>query len=459
MRKLIITENQLDSLKIAITEGKYAQVIPKISKGNYLQIVTNNNDILHFLVSTSVSGQLYLDNVNKGVYKNEIWFISAASLTDDDLTYNYINKVKQPHLITAPHTWPKRSLNNIKELNVLDAGGKVINRVDIEKPLGQNDLSALIEEYLGMQPNEQWKWSFDDQSYMDVQISNVEGKSIAFEIIKTSGAKASRYDSIIGRDLEFEVNDSNINLRPSDENYQYEWDIIINVFLGDAGGNKQSNGEDGDIKMVKSATKITDLADMGKQVNFTKLNSPETDKNKKDSNKLDIDEMNPDQLRDYLNRPENELLKRIMGKDRSEDKKSNRFRDWLLGKSSDNTTEKNVKELLSAYRKLKEKRKTQKDSDLWSNFRVDEKLWVGFSESLKEAGLESRYKKTYKGRVSKKVMDKDRQVINIAMAGTKFAIQLYEKMSENEYLALVIYMDSNGNKRTEKIKTIIQDRF
>ena len=56
-------------------------------------------------------------------------------------------------------------------------------------------------------------------------------------------------------------------------------------------------------------------------------------------------------------------------------------------------------------------------------------------------------------------MDKDRQVINIAMAGTKFAIQLYEKMSENEYLALVIYMDSNGNKRTEKIKTIIQDRF
>ena len=41
-------------------------------------------------------------------------------------------------------------------------------RVDIEKPLGENDLAALISEYRGMEAGESWRWIFDEDRRLDV---------------------------------------------------------------------------------------------------------------------------------------------------------------------------------------------------------------------------------------------------------------------------------------------------
>jgi hypothetical protein len=249
--KLIINEWSFLIINGLISEAKYQDVIKKIKKGDEVQYSDKNGDLLNFEVIFNDSGQLYLKNLDGGVYKNNYFFITVSDLTTNNLSFKTINvkknlpdnlqnesddiKLSEILKLFPTSKWRKSSFKAIDRLLM---GNEVIemDEPDNEDEKFKNyikvtDLNDLYEEFKSFKAGTTYQFTLSNGGTIDLNlIDNKEG-SLLFEYNSLGGA-AKSYNQLINAELILDLNKPNIEQRVSslvsDENVDSVYTIKFN---------------------------------------------------------------------------------------------------------------------------------------------------------------------------------------------------------------------------------------
>jgi hypothetical protein len=249
--KLIINEWSFLIINGLISEAKYQDVIKKLKKGDEVQYSDKNGDLLNFEVIFNDSGQLYLKNLDNGVYKNNYFFITISDLTTNNLSFKTINvkknlpvdlqnesddiKLSEILKLFPTSKWRKSSFKAIDRLLM---GNEVIemDEPDNEDEKFKNyikvtDLNDLYEEFKSFKEGTTYRFTLSNGGTIDLNlIDNKEG-SLLFEYNSLGGA-AKSYNQLINAELILDLNKPNIEQRVSslvsDENVDSVYTIKFN---------------------------------------------------------------------------------------------------------------------------------------------------------------------------------------------------------------------------------------
>ena len=249
--KLIINEWSFLIINGLISEAKYQDVIKKLKKGDEVQYSDKNGDLLNFEVIFNDSGQLYLKNLDGGVYKNNYFFITVSDLTTNNLSFKTINvkknlpdnlqnesddiKLSEILKLFPTSKWRKSSFKAIDRLLM---GNEVIemDEPDNEDEKFKNyikvtDLNDLYEEFKSFKEGTTYRFTLSNGGTIDLNlIDNKEG-SLLFEFNSLDGAAKSYYQ-LINAELILDLNKPNIEQRVSslvsDENVDSVYTIKFN---------------------------------------------------------------------------------------------------------------------------------------------------------------------------------------------------------------------------------------
>jgi hypothetical protein len=249
--KLIINEWSFLIINGLISEAKYQDVIKKLKKGDEVQYSDKNGDLLNFEVIFNDNGQLYLKNLDGGVYKNNYFFITVSDLTTNNLSFKTINvkknlpdnlqnesddiKLSEILKLFPTSKWRKSSFKAIDRLLM---GNEVI---EMDKPDNEDekfknyikvtDLNDLYEEFKSFKEGTTYRFTLSNGGTIDLNlIDNKEG-SLLFEYNSLGGA-AKSYNQLINAELILDLNKPNIEQRVSslvsDENVDSVYTIKFN---------------------------------------------------------------------------------------------------------------------------------------------------------------------------------------------------------------------------------------
>lgn len=133
-KKLKITESQYDRLLRLMTEAPYEQMVKQdIQVGDVIKIEWKNS-VNNFKVIDVFSGQIIMDNIDKGSTNiNNRYLISYTSLNGDDLSLKKINKVKDADKLNDIKNWELVNVNDITNFQIF-RDGQLIDSVDDISP-------------------------------------------------------------------------------------------------------------------------------------------------------------------------------------------------------------------------------------------------------------------------------------------------------------------------------------
>lgn len=298
--KLIINEWSFLIINGLISEAKYQDIIKKLKAGDEVEYTDNKGDELKFEVIFNDSGQLYLKNIDSGIYKNNYFFITVSDLITNNLSFKTINvkknlpdnlqnesddiKLSEILKLFPTSKWRKSSFKAIDRLLM---GNEVIemDEPDDEDEKFKNyikvtDLNDLYEEFKSFKAGTTYRFTLSNGGTIDLNlIDNKEG-SLLFEFNSLDGAAKSYYQ-LIDSELILDLNKKNIEQRVSslvsDENVDSVYTIKFNKLKegADDDGNRaydvvtiknikeidpigKFNGDDKTDKKIPSVDELSD---------------------------------------------------------------------------------------------------------------------------------------------------------------------------------------------------------
>lgn len=284
--KLIINEWSLLISNGLVSEAKYQDVIKKLKKGDKLEYTDKNGEILNFEVIFNDSGQLYLKNLDSGVYKNNYFFVTVGDLSDNNLSFKTINFAKSlpdnlkdekddsKKLSAILKTYPidKWRRSSFKNLDKILMGGE---NIDIVKPEAEDekfknyipvkDLSDFYSELRSFKPGTTYRFTLSNGGTIDLNLIDNKDNSLFFEYSSLGGA-AKSYTDLINAELILDLSKQNVQQKVSsltdEENVDSIYTIKFNKLKG--GEDKQGNRAY-DVVTIKNIKEIDPVGSSDKK--------------------------------------------------------------------------------------------------------------------------------------------------------------------------------------------------
>jgi hypothetical protein len=126
-KKIIISEAQYEKLKFFILETAFDVLAKNTIKDNDVIKITANNEVLSFKVIDNLSGQIYMQNIDKGKeYFDKLVFLSLTSFNDNKLDLRVANDAQRQEKPLNSSNWSKLTLKNVEKIDVF-RGDKLID--------------------------------------------------------------------------------------------------------------------------------------------------------------------------------------------------------------------------------------------------------------------------------------------------------------------------------------------
>ena len=313
--KIIINEWQFLISEGLITEEKYQDAIKKLKTGDKLEYTDDKGGKLTFEVIFNDSGQVYLKNLDSGVYKNNYFFITVSDLAKNDLTFKTINvpknlpdnlknekkdSIKLAEILkTFPtSSWKKSTFKNISKLNM---GG---DDIDIEKPDAEDekfkdyvkvsDIQPFLDELKGLKTGNVYRLTLSNGGIIDLNLIDNKNDSLFFEYSDAKGP-AKTYDELINAELMLDINSNSVQQMVSsltdEENVESVYNITFKKIISGQGDDNNRAYKKIlikniiDIDLVSSADKKED-----------KKEEPTDEKHIEDLSDEEIDDMTPEDI-------------------------------------------------------------------------------------------------------------------------------------------------------------------
>lgn len=311
--KIIINEWQFLVSSGLITEEKYQDALKKLKVGDKLEYTDDKGMKLTFVVIFNDSGQVYLKNIDGGVYKNNYFFITVSDLSKTDLTFKTINfvknlpdnlkgetndsiKLKELLKLFPINTWRKSTFKHIDKLTM--AG----DNIDIEKPDAEdekfkdytkvNNVEPFLEELRGFRPDNTYRLTLSNGGTINLKLIENEGGSLFFEDESLTGP-AKSYNELINSELILDIDSKNVSQMVSsttdDENVESMYTITFKRI--ERGSDKEGNRAYKPIKIKN----IIDI-DLVSPDNINKKTEPVIDKDIKELSDDEIDDMSSEDI-------------------------------------------------------------------------------------------------------------------------------------------------------------------
>jgi hypothetical protein len=252
--KIIIKDWQFLISEGLITEEKYQDAIKKLKVGDKLEYTDDKNDNLNFEVIFNDNGQVYLKNIDSGVYKNNYFFITVSDLVKNDLTFKTINvpknlpdnlkneqddSVKLSAILKQfpTNTWKKSTFKNISKLNMGNED------IDIEKNyIKVKDVNPFLEELQGLKSGNDYRFILSNGGIIDLSLIDNSGSSLFFEYSDIKGS-AKSYTELIDSELLLDINSNSVQQFVSslddDEYVDSKYDLTFKKII--SGSDDENN--------------------------------------------------------------------------------------------------------------------------------------------------------------------------------------------------------------------------
>jgi hypothetical protein len=142
-KKIIITESQYERLQKMLVETPFDQMLKNnIEVGDVIRITWKGSQS-NFEVINNTSGQIIMDNIDKGSTNiNYRYLLVITSLDGDDLSGKRVHKTKEADKLDNPKSWSNISVKDITNIEVI-RNGKVIDEVDPVSPSAEKQQKNL----------------------------------------------------------------------------------------------------------------------------------------------------------------------------------------------------------------------------------------------------------------------------------------------------------------------------
>lgn len=357
-KKLVINESQYKRL---ILEANTTNSILSIDKTDIVKLTSGENT-LHFKVVAKNGGELIMINCNDGVYKNAYFYVNGSALDGNNLKYKAAqNKdidMDNPWetLQSKSDIWRPSTFKNINEFKVFKGGseGLTCNLSDdakekfginmetgvMEKPGGEvegeekdvdlSDEGKLLERFKKhlnrLQADTRFNIELAGDSAsgsMDIEVLSRSASNVDFEIINVEGDGGEIYRDLIGKTINFKLDDSNVDVsvgevktdklpkskkkdRMGPDEYETEeiamFSIKVNVFTEgtDKDGNRESEEE-----------VIANIESIGTGVRIDRDAEKKKAQDEKDKENNALEELTDEEQKDLMKRlvTDNEYLR------------------------------------------------------------------------------------------------------------------------------------------------------
>lgn len=143
-KKIKITESQYNRLINLMVETPFDTLAKTVIKPNDIISITWKGSKNNFKVINNTSGQIIMDNIDKGSTNiNYRYLMVYTSLDGDDMELRRVNKVKEADKLNDSKQWSTVTVKDITDIEII-RDGKVIDRVDPVSP------SAAKQQKLGI---------------------------------------------------------------------------------------------------------------------------------------------------------------------------------------------------------------------------------------------------------------------------------------------------------------------
>lgn len=303
--KIIINEWQFLISKGLITEEKYQDVIKKLKTGDKLEYTDDKGDKLTFEVIFNDSGQVYLKNLDDGVYKNNYFFISVSDLSKDTLTFKTINvlknlpdnlknetndsvKLKELLKLFPINVWKKSTFKNISKLNM---GG---DDIELEKPDAEdekfkdyvkvNDINPFLDELRGLKPGNTYQLALSNGGTINLNLIDNKDNSLFFEYDGLTGP-AKSYTELINAELMLDIDSNSVQQMVSSISNDENVDSVYSMTF-----KKIVKGNDSENNRAYKKILIKNIIDIDL------LSSPNKKDDDKASETKDIEDMSDEDI-------------------------------------------------------------------------------------------------------------------------------------------------------------------
>jgi hypothetical protein len=317
--KIIINEWVFLLSNGLITEAKYQDVIKKLKTKDKLEYTDKNGEVLNFEVIFNDNGQLYLKNLDSGVYKNNYFFISLSDLVNNNLSFKTINVLKNlpDELKTEKSdskkliailksnpidTWKKSTFKNLDKILM---GGE---NIDMDKPDSEDekyknyipvkDLDGLFDELRGFKTGTTYRFTLSNGGTIDLNLIDNNKNSLFFEYSALGGA-AKSYNDLINAELMLDLSNNMIQQKVSSLTDEENVDTIYTFkFKKLKGGEDKKGNRAYDIVTIKNIKEMDPIGASDKK------DEEKEDKDIKDFTDKEIDNMSVEDITSLvLNNP------------------------------------------------------------------------------------------------------------------------------------------------------------
>ena len=147
-KKIKITESQYNRLIQLMVETPFDTMTKNSIKAGDIITITWKGTKNNFKVINNTSGQIIMDNIDKGSTNiNYRYFMVYTSLNGDDLQLRRVNKKKEVDKLNDTKSWSPITVKDITNIEVI-RDGKVVDKVDLLSP------SPEKQQKQGKKPNE-----------------------------------------------------------------------------------------------------------------------------------------------------------------------------------------------------------------------------------------------------------------------------------------------------------------
>ena len=280
-KKIIITEQQYRNLKFFILESTFFDMADKTIKKGDIITITTNSEKLNLKVIENFTGQIYMDNIDKGSdYLGKRVFLNKMSFDNNNLVIQVAKDEQKNEVPPKGNTWQKMTIKNIEDITVSRNG-------DLVDGLNHNPNDEI---------NDKRK-----NDFIEMLLSLSDGESLALEINGDVGEIVLDYMNKSNGFIHFElseltdnalgnVNITGVDISTNENDIEVSEDglLTINVLTF----------ESKDGSMAKKESKIQNI------VEYSIMN---TEDETEDNNDIENDEFGNGEESDIQNSRENTL--------------------------------------------------------------------------------------------------------------------------------------------------------
>lgn len=142
-KKLIITESQYERLQKLLVETPFDEMVKNTIEVGDVVSITWKGSKNNFKVINNTTGQIIMDNIDKGSTNiNYRYFFTFTSLDGDDLSLKRVHKTKESDKLNNPSEWSNVSVKDITDIEII-RDGKVIDKVDPVSPSAEKQQKQM----------------------------------------------------------------------------------------------------------------------------------------------------------------------------------------------------------------------------------------------------------------------------------------------------------------------------